>query len=471
MFSIARPGRRLPKAVGGRGVYLFDSEGRSYLDASGGAAVSCLGHGHPRVIEAIRKQAGELAYAHTSFFTTEPAERLADFLAERAPAGLNHVYFVSGGSEAIEAAMKLARQYFVETGEPERSVFIARRQSYHGNTLGALALGGNAWRREPFLPLLAPAIHVSPCYAYRDQETGESEAAYGDRLAAELDAAMAAAGPGRVAAFVAETVVGATLGAVPPVPGYFAKIKAVCERHGALLILDEVMSGMGRTGRLFACEEDGVAPDIVTIAKGLGGGYQPIGAAICSGSIYEAIVGGSGFFQHGHTYIGHATACAAALAVMQTVEEEDLLANVRTRGEQLQAALKRAFAENPHVGDIRGRGLFVGVELVEGPREQEAVRSRPAAPCAREGAGLRARVDGLSDGWNGRREARRPRAAGAALHCQRGRDRGDRRASQRRDAGGRDGLAPRPTARGREPPCRRRRGKSCRAGRAWTSCN
>jgi adenosylmethionine-8-amino-7-oxononanoate aminotransferase len=373
----------LPTAVGGQGVYLFDSEGRRYLDASGGAAVSCLGHGHPRIVEAITGQAAQLAYAHSSFFTTEPAERLAEFLVARAPAGLAHVYFVSGGSEAVEAAIKLARQYFVETGEPGRSVFIARRQSYHGNTLGALALGGNVWRRKPFLPLLAPTVHVSPCYAYREQGEGESDDAYGDRLAAELDAAMAAAGPGRVAAFVAETVVGATLGAVPPVPGYFAKIKAVCERHGALLILDEVMSGMGRTGRLFACEEDGIAPDIVTIAKGLGGGYQPIGAAICSDRIYEAIVGGSGFFQHGHTYIGHATACAAALAVMRTVEEEGLLAKVGARGEELRAGLADAFADHPHVGDLRGRGLLVGVELVE-----DRASKRPFDPARR----LHARV-------------------------------------------------------------------------------
>jgi adenosylmethionine-8-amino-7-oxononanoate aminotransferase len=358
------PRQSLPVAIGGEGVWLIDSQGRRYLDASGGAAVSCLGHGHPRVIEAIREQAGALAYAHTSFFTNEPAELLAEFLVARAPAGLSHVYFVSGGSEAIEAAMKMARQYFVEIGEPERAVFIARRQSYHGNTLGALALGGNALRREPFLPLLAPVVHVSPCYAYRELGEGESEADYGDRLAAELEAAIVEAGPKRVAAFVAETVVGATLGAVPPVPGYFAKIKAVCERHGVLLILDEVMSGMGRTGTLFACEEDGVAPDIVTIAKGLGGGYQPIGATLCSRRIYQAIVAGSGFFQHGHTYVGHAVACAAALAAMRTIEEENLLANVCARGDELRAGLRRAFAGHPHVGDIRGRGLFVGVELV-----------------------------------------------------------------------------------------------------------
>jgi adenosylmethionine-8-amino-7-oxononanoate aminotransferase len=362
------PRESVPVATRGEGVYLFDAAGRRYLDASGGAAVSCLGHGHPRVIEAINRQADQLAYAHTSFFTSEPAEQLADFLTARAPAELSHVYFVSGGSEAIEAALKLARQYFLEIGEPQRALFIARRQSYHGNTLGALAIGGNAWRREPFLPLLAPAIYVSPCYAYRDLGAGEGEDAFADRLAAELEAAIAEAGPGRVAAFVAETVVGATLGAVPPVAGYFKKVKAVCERHGVLLILDEVMSGMGRTGYLFACEEDGVAPDIVTIAKGLGGGYQPIGATLCSRRIYDAIIEGSGAFQHGHTYIGHAIACAAALAVQETVEQENLLANVRERGAQLRAGLTRALHDHPFVGDIRGRGLLVGVELVEDRR-------------------------------------------------------------------------------------------------------
>jgi adenosylmethionine-8-amino-7-oxononanoate aminotransferase len=360
-----QPKKDPPFAVGGEGIHLIDATGRRYIDASGGAAVSCLGHGHPRVIEAIKRQAETLAYAHTSFFTTEVAENLAAFLIDRAPGDLSHAYFVSGGSEAVEAALKLARQYFVEIGEADRAIFIARRQSYHGNTLGALAIGGNAWRREPFLPLLAPAVHVSPCYAYRDQLEGESDEAYSDRLAAELEDAILAAGPGRVAAFVAETVAGATLGAVPPTAGYFRKIKAVCERYGVLLILDEVMSGMGRTGHLFACTEDGITPDIVTIAKGLGGGYQPIGAMLASRRLYDAVVEGSGFFQHGHTYIGHAIACAAALAVQRVIEEEGLLQNVRERGVELSAGLGAALSGHPHVGDIRGRGLFVGVELVE----------------------------------------------------------------------------------------------------------
>ncbi|WP_316156479.1 aspartate aminotransferase family protein [Cupriavidus sp. BIC8F] len=358
------PRQKLPVAVAGQGIELIDSEGRRYLDASGGAAVSCLGHGHPRVIEAIKAQLDTIAYAHTSFFTTEVSETLADTLVQAAPGDLDHVYFVSGGSEAVESALKLARQYFVEVGQPSRRHFIARRQSYHGNTLGALAIGGNAWRREPFLPLLVPAHHVSPCYAYRDQQDGETDAQYAQRLADELEAKILELGPNTVAAFVAETVVGATAGAVPPVGDYLKRIRAVCDKYGVLLILDEVMSGMGRTGYLFACEEDGVVPDIVTIAKGLGAGYQPIGAMLSTRRIYDAIVGGSGFFQHGHTYIGHATACAAALAVQRTIAEDNLLANVLARGEQLRARLREALGDHPHLGDIRGRGLFVGVEFV-----------------------------------------------------------------------------------------------------------
>ena len=353
-----------PTAVGGDGPYLIDAQGKRYLDACGGAAVSCLGHSDAEVIEAVRDQVGRLAYAHSSFFTTEPMEALADFLVERAPAGLSSVYFVSGGSEAVEAALKLARQYFIERGEPQRKHLIARRQSYHGNTLGALATGGNAWRRQQFEPLLVEVSHVSPCYAYRDQAPGETPEAYGERLAAELEAEIQRLGPENVMAFVAEPVVGATLGAVPAVPGYFRRVREICDRHGILLILDEVMCGMGRTGTLFAVEQEGVTADLVTIAKGLGAGYQPIGATLVSERIRAAIAEGSGFFQHGHTYIGHATACAAALAVQRAVEERGLLDRVVRLGEGLQQRLEARFGDHPHVGDIRGRGLFRGLELV-----------------------------------------------------------------------------------------------------------
>ncbi|VWB41117.1 aminotransferase [Burkholderia lata] len=358
------PRATLPVAVAGDGIEIIDSTGKRYIDACGGAAVSCLGHSNQRVIDAIKRQAQQLAYAHTSFFTTDVAEELADRLVAAAPAGLEHVYFVSGGSEAVEAALKLARQYFVEKGEPQRRHFIARRQSYHGNTLGALAIGGNAWRREPFLPLLIEAHHVSPCFAYRDQQAGETDEAYAQRLADELEQKIVELGADNVAAFVAETVVGATAGAVPPVRTYLKKIRAVCDKYGVLLILDEIMSGMGRTGYLYACEEDGVAPDLLTIAKGLGAGYQPIGATLVSDRIYRTIVDGSGFFQHGHTYLGHATACAAALEVQRVIAEEKLLDNVKARGEQLRASLREHYGAHPHIGDVRGRGLFVGVELV-----------------------------------------------------------------------------------------------------------
>src|SRR5690554_3626232 len=367
------PKQTLEYAVRGEGIRLFDQHGRAYIDASGGAAVSCLGHGHPDVIRAIKQQLDEVAYAHSSFFTTEACETLADFLAERAPGDLNHIYFVSGGSEAVEAALKLARQYFVEKGQPTRRHFIARRQSYHGNTLGALAIGGNVWRREPFLPLLVPAHHVSPCYAYRDQRADESAEQYAQRLADELDAKIRELGPENVAAFVAETVVGATAGVLTPVGGYLKRVREVCDHHGVLLILDEVMSGMGRTGHLFACAEDDVVPDILTIAKGLGAGYQPIGAMVASSRIYDTIVAGSGYFQHGHTYMGHATACAAALAVQRVIERDHLLENVRARGEQLRASLRRELGEHPNVGDIRGRGLFVGVEFVADRADKRAL--------------------------------------------------------------------------------------------------
>jgi adenosylmethionine-8-amino-7-oxononanoate aminotransferase len=380
-----QPTQDYPVAVAGDGITIVDREGRRYLDASGGAAVSCLGHSHPRVIAAIKAQLERLAYAHTSFFTSEPAEQLADHLIASAPAGIDRVYFVSGGSEAVEAALKMARQYFVEIGQPERRRFIARRQSYHGNTLGALAVGGNAWRRRQFEPLLTEVAHVSPCYAYRGRAAGESEAAYGARLAAELEATVQELGPETVIGFVAEPVVGATMGAVPAVPGYFEAVRAVCDRHGMLLILDEVMCGMGRTGTLFACEQEGVGPDLVTVAKGLGAGYQPIGATLVARPVFEAIRDGSGFFQHGHTYMGHPLACAAALAVQQTIAEEQLLGRVRQQGARLRELLAARFGDDPNVGEIRGRGLFQGLEFVA-----DRASKRPFAPEHRLHARIKA---------------------------------------------------------------------------------
>ncbi|MGB1866350.1 MAG: aspartate aminotransferase family protein [Candidatus Puniceispirillaceae bacterium] len=359
-----------PIAVSGEGCYLIDSNGKRYFDGSGGAAVSCLGHNDAEVKAAIIDQLEHLAFAHTGFFSSAPAEALADALAKAAPGSLNRVYFVSGGSEAVEAALKLARQYFVERGMPEKQYLIGRRQSYHGNTLGALAAGGNAWRRAQFAPLLFDSHHIAPCFAYREQQDDETEFAYGRRAANALEDEILRLGPDKVMAFIAETVVGATLGAVPAVDGYFKRIREICDRYDVLLILDEVMCGMGRTGTLFAYEAEDIQPDIVTIAKGLGAGYQPIGAFLCSDHIYQTIADGSGFFQHGHTYLGHPTACAAAYAVVQKMTQKNLPARVQMMGAKLRQALQDAFGQHPHIGDIRGRGLFLGLEFVQ-DREQK----------------------------------------------------------------------------------------------------
>ena len=355
----------LPVAVRGEGSYIFDDSGKSYLDASGGAAVSCLGHAHPTVIKALHRQLDELTYAHTSFFTSEQAEKLAHRLCLEAPKGIDRVYLVSGGSEAVEAALKLARQYYVEKGEPNRKAIIARHQSYHGNTLGALAAGGNKWRRDQFAPLLIDTHHIAPCFAYRGKNESENDFEYGQRVANELELKLLELGPETVMAFIAEPVVGATAGAVTAVDGYFRRIREICDKYGVLLILDEVMCGMGRTGYLYACEHDETRPDIICIAKGLGAGYQPIGAMLCSSEIYAVIENGSGFFQHGHTYLGHPMAAAAANAVLDVLIDQNLLSDVRPKGDVLENLLQANFNQHPHIGDIRGRGLFRAIELVE----------------------------------------------------------------------------------------------------------
>ncbi|MCH8866673.1 MAG: aspartate aminotransferase family protein [Proteobacteria bacterium] len=358
------PTHDYPVCVRGEGVYLYDDAGKQYLDGSGGAAVCCLGHGHPAVIDAIKSQVEKLAYAHTAFFTNEPQEKLAEHLAGRFGDADARVYFLSGGSEANETAIKLARQYWVAKGRTDKHLIVSRDQSYHGNTLAALSASGNPGRREVFAPLLHDWPKIDPCYAYRHRNDGESDADYARRSAHELERAIADHGADNIAAFLAETVVGATLGAVPPVAGYFKAIREICDRHEILLILDEVMAGCGRSGTYFAFEQDAVMPDIVTMAKGLGGGYQAIAATIARGFIHDAIVDEFGSFAHGHTYIGHATACAAALAVAGVIENDGLLDNVQTISAALTSDLEAAFAEHPHVGDIRGRGLLLGIELV-----------------------------------------------------------------------------------------------------------
>ncbi|MCG2586263.1 aspartate aminotransferase family protein [Massilia sp. TS11] len=364
-----------PLAIQAAGCWITDHSGRRYLDASGGAAVSSLGHAHPAVLAAMHAQIDQLAYAHTGFFTSIAAEALGEVLASGAPGDLDQVYLVSGGSEAMEAALKFARQVCLEKGESTRRRFIARRQSYHGNTLGALGVGGNAWRRAPFAPLLADAIHVSPCYPYRGRAPGQSLQDYTDGLLAELEAAIIDAGPETLIGFVAETVGGATAGALTPTPGYFAGVRALCDKYGLLLILDEVMCGMGRCGSLYAFEQEQVLPDIVAVAKGLGAGYQPIGAMLARGALVDVLRAGSGSFQHGHTYLGHPVAAAAALAVQQTIARDKLLDKVRLRGAQLRHLLEARFGQHPHVGEIRGRGLLLALELVE-----DRASARPFAP-------------------------------------------------------------------------------------------
>ena len=361
-----------PVAVGGEGCYLIDAAGKRYLDASGGAAVSCLGHNDAEIIAAVKAQLDSIAFAHTGFFTSEPAEALADLLIANAPGDLDRVYYVSGGSEATEAAIKLARQYWVEKGEPQRARLISRKQSYHGNTIGALSAGGNEWRRAQFGPLLLDVTHIDPCYEYRLRHDGESLEAYGQRAAQALEDELLRVGPENVMAFMAEPVVGATAGTLVPAPGYFKRIREICDKYDILLILDEVMCGMGRTGTLFACEQDGIAPDIACIAKGLGAGYQPIGAMLCSSHIYKTIEDGTGFFQHGHTYNGHPTAAAAGLAVVSAILDRGLLQRVQTQGDKLADRLADRFGQHPHIGDLRGRGLFYGIEIVADRDTKEA---------------------------------------------------------------------------------------------------
>jgi adenosylmethionine-8-amino-7-oxononanoate aminotransferase len=354
-----------PMAVGGSGMFIRDDRGRDIIDGSGGAAVACLGHGNARVAAAIADQLSKVAYVHTGLFSNLAAEALADALLEGEPGGLTHTFLVSSGSEAMEAAIKLSRQYFLEIGQPQRTRYIARRQGYHGNTLGALSAGGNMMRRAPYAPLLSDAFSlVSPAFAYRFQRNDESEAQYVTRLADELEAEFQRLGPHNVVAFCAEPVVGATTGCTPAPAGYFKAVRKICDRHGALLILDEVMCGMGRTGTLHAWEQEGVTPDIQVIAKGLGGGYQPIGGILIAGRIVEAFRAGSGSFMHGHTYQAHPVACAAALAVQQVIREDRLVDNVRLMGERLMAGLTERLGNHRHVGDIRGRGLFQAIELV-----------------------------------------------------------------------------------------------------------
>ncbi|RAL05506.1 aminotransferase, class III [Aspergillus ibericus CBS 121593] len=362
------------KAIGGKGSYIFLEDGTKFLDSTGGAAVSCLGHGHEEVKQAVIDQINQLSYCHTTFFGTEASEELARLLTESTGGKMSKLFVVSSGSEAVEAALKLARQYFLElpTPQPQRTRFIARKPSYHGVTLGALSVGGHMIRREAFEPLLSSnTSHVSPCYPYRGQAKDESDEDYIARLATELDEEFQRVGPENVCAFVAEPVVGAALGAVPALPGYFPAMKSICEKYGALFILDEVMSGMGRCGTVHAWEQENVVPDLQTIGKGLGGGYAPVSGLLISEKVVDVMDNGTGVFRHGQTYQGHPVACAAALAVQRVIKRDNLLENVRTMGKYLEEELRSRLGGHPNVGDIRGRGLFWGIEFVSDRETKE----------------------------------------------------------------------------------------------------
>lgn len=369
------PNQVYPVATGGEGMYLYDSAGNRYLDMSGGAAVSLLGHQHPEVIARIKAQLDRLAYAHTAFFTTELQERLAESVVHRFPEAGARAWFTSGGSEANETAVKMAWQYWRAAGTSTKKIIISREHSYHGNTFLTLSLSGNRLRREASAAPLMEWPRIAACYAYREQPE-ESSRDYGLRVAGELRDAIVRAGADNVAAFICEPVVGASLGAVPPVDDYLAEVRRICTEHDILLIFDEVMCGSGRTGPYFAFEADGVCPDIVTLGKGISAGFQPLAATIANRRVAEMLTEHG--FSHGFTYIGHAAALAAGCAVQDVIDDAGVLAMVAKKGEMFREMLSRRFAGHPHVGDIRGRGLLVGMELVQDP----ATKSGFPAPVA-----------------------------------------------------------------------------------------
>ncbi|KAM5536574.1 hypothetical protein V8D89_009669 [Ganoderma adspersum] len=362
---------RPPVASSAEGIYVTLEDGTKLIDAVGGAAVSCIGNGHPKVRQAIKDQVDKMSYVYNMQLSNDVAEELAHHLVATSKGAFGAVGFVSGGSEAMEGVIKTARQYFYETGQHQRTNFIARKLSFHGNTVGTLSLAYHPARRAPYLSLLNKQSfhHVSPAYAVRFKGKEESEEEYVERLRKELEDKFLELGPDTVIGFVAETVVGATTGVVAAPKSYFKAMKSVCDKYGALFILDEVMSGMGRMGTLHAWESygDGVAPDIQAVAKGLGGGYVSIGAVLMSQRIADGVRDNAGFWKHGHTYQAHPIACAGALAVQKVIEEENLLANINEKGaylgELLRARLTGPNARSaPYVFDIRGGAAWWGVE-------------------------------------------------------------------------------------------------------------
>ena len=381
--------RGLPKVSHGAGIYVYDSAGKRYLDASGGPAVYCLGHGHPEVTAAIVRQLERIAHGYRYTFTSDPLEQLRELIVRAS--GLDAMVFVSGGSEAVESALKVALQYHSARGEVERRRFIARRRSWHGNTLGALGVSDFLDRRAPFEGALVDASFVSLVSMYRPP-AGVAPEALGAHAAAELEAEILRVGPGRVAAFIFEPVVGAAGGALLPPPGYAQRVREICSRNGVLLIADEVMCGSGRTGTWRALEQDGVVPDIMAVAKGLAGGYLPLGATVYSRAIAAVLEAADGGPLTGHTFSGHTAACAAGVAVQTIIGRDGLLERVRTAGTEFQRTLRAALARYDAVGDVRGRGFLVGVELVA----DRATRAPFAAECAlAETIGQCAFEDGL----------------------------------------------------------------------------
>ena len=374
--------------TGGNGVWLHAKDRAPILDTCGGVVVSSLEHRHPRIRDAMIREAENTAWAHAGSFTSDSAEKLAQFLIDRAGPGLSHVQFLSGGSEAMELAVKVAYQYHCERGESTRQRFISRRYSYHGSTLGTLALSYNPMRRGVFDPLLPSVEFVSPCNAYRDKHDNESDKEYVSRLADELDQTILSLGSHNVAAFVAEPVVGSTNGAVPAISGYFKAIREICDRHGVLLILDDVMSGMGRTGSLFSHHKDGIIPDIVAIGKGLAAGYQPISGYVLAPHIYATLRDGSGILQNGQTHVNHPFACAIALEVQKTITDENLIEAVNRQGNRLRNGLQRIADKNSFIGDVRGRGLFLGIEFVADKETKKPIPQGSALAAAIKKAGF-----------------------------------------------------------------------------------
>lgn len=362
--------RQLKEVAYGEGIYLYDTEGNRYIDACSGSAVANLGHAHPRIIKAMTEQAQKVAFTHLSRWTSGPIKELADLIAKYAPGSLNKTYLISGGSEATESALKMARQYYLERdGKSSKYRIISRWKSYHGNTIGALSMTGDR-RRKKYTPLLLDFPHVAPAYCYRCPFNKNVETC--DALCAEdLERCIKMEGPDTIAAFIAEPVVGAASGALVPHPDYFKIIRQICDHYDILFIADEVMAGFGRTGVLFAIEDFGVVPDMVCVAKGMSAGYTPIGGVIATDEIYDTFKNGSGAFVHGHTYGGNPLSAAIAVEVVKTTIEDKIVENSRTVGEYLLNKMREKILPFWYVGDVRGKGLMQGVELVKDKNTKE----------------------------------------------------------------------------------------------------